>query len=220
MATSLTVPTRISILIPLHLNNRLLDEFSNEFDNIFSEIPSVCEPCISESNVKHTVQEHIITTGAPFFLRNWTSPPHMVPMSNGHSCPYGEYCAVNAATKPARYPIAHVQDFSNRLAVGTIFSNIDLVRTYHPIPVAPEDEDVPKTPIVTPFNLASLSSDLWLMDFATQLGHSNVSWMKSACGLDFVFTYIDDILIFCFTLDEHRDHLHQYFKRLEFYGLN
>ena len=58
------------------------------------------------------------------------------------------------------------------------------------------------------------------MDFATQLGHSNVSWMKSACGLDFVFTYIDDILIFCFTLDEHRDHLHQYFKRLELYGLN
>ena len=40
------------------------------------------------------------------------------------------------------------------------------------------------------------------------------------CGLDFVFTYIDDILIFSFTLDEHRDHLHQYFKRLEFYGLN
>ena len=126
-ATSLTVPTQISILIPLHLNNRLLDEFSNEFDNIFSKIPSVCEPCITESNVKHTVQEHIITTGAPFFLRNWASPLHMVPMSNGHSCPYGEYCAVNAVTKPARYPIAHVQDFSNHLARGTIFSNIDLV---------------------------------------------------------------------------------------------
>ena len=57
--------------------------------------------------------------------------------------------SVNAATKPARYPIPHVQDFLDSLAGGTIFSKIDLVRAYHQIPVAQRTEDVPKTTIVT-----------------------------------------------------------------------
>ena len=39
------------------------------------------------------------------------------------------------------------------------------------------------------------------------------------CGLDFVFRYIDNMLFFSPTLEEHRDHLHQHFKRLELYGL-
>ena len=47
--------------------------------------------------------------------------------------------SVNAAIKPARYPIPHVQDFLDSLAGGTIFSKIDLVRAYHQTPVAPED---------------------------------------------------------------------------------
>ena len=59
--------------------------------------------------------------------------------SNGNCRPYGEYRAVNAATKPARYPIPYVQDFSDRLAAGTTFSKFHLVRTYHQTPDAPED---------------------------------------------------------------------------------
>ena len=38
-------------------------------------------------------------------------------------------------------------------------------------------------------------------------------------GLDFVFTYMDDIHVFSLTLDGHRDHLQQDFKRLELHGL-
>jgi cytoskeleton-associated protein 5 len=44
-----------------------------------------------------------------------------------------------------------MQDLSNSLHSCTIFSKIDLVKGYHQIPVATEDN--PKTAIITPFGL-------------------------------------------------------------------
>jgi hypothetical protein len=44
--------------------------------------------------------------------------------------------------------------------------------------------------------------------------------MDEVCrDLDFVFVFIDDILIFSTTPDQHRHHLRQLFQRLEHYGL-
>jgi hypothetical protein len=44
-----------------------------------------------------------------------------------------------------------MQDLSNGLDGCCVFSKVDLVKGYHQIPVAPED--IPKTTIITPFDL-------------------------------------------------------------------
>ena len=65
--------------------------------------------------------------------------------------PCGDCRALNNIITPDRYPIPHIQDFSSSLRGKLVFAKIDLVHTYHQIPVHPDDS--PKTAISIQFGL-------------------------------------------------------------------
>jgi hypothetical protein len=108
-----------------------------------------------------------------------------------------------------------VDDYSHQLFGCSIFSKIDLVRAYNKIPVHPDD--IQKTAITTSFGLFEFP---FLSFGLRNAAHTFQRFMDGVLrGFDFCFAYLDDILVFSRSLEEHEQHLRALFTQLQRYGI-
>ncbi|UYV81197.1 K02A2.6-like, partial [Cordylochernes scorpioides] len=146
---------------------------------------------------------------------HWASPLHMVAKKDGSFRLCGDYRQLNAKTVTDRYPIPRIEDFHHILKDAKIFSKIDLLKAYFQIPI--EEKDKCKTAVITPFGLYEYN----VMNFGLKNAPSSFQRFihEVLWGLDFVFPYLDDILIASASEVEHSRHLKIIFERLNKYGL-
>jgi hypothetical protein len=123
-----------------------------------------------------------------------------------------DYTALNKATMKNRYPLPRIDDLFYRLSRAKVFSRIDLCSGYYQIRIAEGDEE--KTAcrtrygsyefLVMPFGLTNAPAT-----FCTLMNDIFREWLD-----DFVVVYIDDILIYSSSMEEHAEHLRKVFQRL------
>ncbi|GBO39378.1 Uncharacterized protein K02A2.6 [Araneus ventricosus] len=145
----------------------------------------------------------------------WSSPLHLATEKDGSYRPCGDYRQLNAQTIPNRYPIPRLEDFHQILKETKIFSKIESFKAYFQIPIAEEHKC--KTAIITPFRLYEFN----VMSFGLKNAPATFERFihEVLRGLDFVFPYLDDILIASKSNQEHEIHLNLVLERLNTFGL-
>ena len=219
---------------------------SSSYHDLLAEFPDITRPSGTPREIHHHTKHHIrLQPGPPIYHRArrlapdrlrdaqaefellvregtvrrshspYASPLHMVRKKDSSWRPCGDYRALNARTIPDRYPVRHLKDFSHALQGCNIFSVIDCAKAFTQIPMAPED--IEKTAIITPFGLF----EFLFMPFG--LRNAAQTWQRfideALEGLNFCFPYIDDILVFSRSQEEHHQHLRILFQRLSDYGV-
>ena len=145
----------------------------------------------------------------------WSSPLHLVSKTANTWRACGDYKALNAVTKPDRYPVLHIQDITAVAMNTRIFTEFDLIRPYDQIPV--EAKYIPKTAIVKPFGLFKfLRVPFGLRNAAKTLQKFIDQVLQD---LPFVCAYIDNVLIAIQNEQEHISHVRWVFKRFQPYGV-
>ncbi len=120
-----------------------------------------------------------------------------------------DYRALNQVTVKDKYPLPRIDDLLSRLQ-GARFSSLDLQSGYHQVRIA--DEDVPKRAFRTHqglFEFKVLSFGLTNAPAVFQREMNEV-----LADLPFVLVYLDGILVFSKSVEEHTEHLKQVLARL------
>ena len=122
-----------------------------------------------------------------------------------------DYRGLNKITVPNRYPLPRVDDLLDKLQGAKVFSSLDLLSGYHQIRL--QDSDVPKTAFRTPFGLFEYRVMPFGLTNAPSVFMASMNDMLS--HLPFCVVYLDDILIFSKSPQEHVQHVAAVLQELE-----
>jgi hypothetical protein len=145
----------------------------------------------------------------------WSSPLHMVEKGDRSWRPCSDFRRLNLVTEPDSYPLTNMLDFAHVATGYSIFSQIDLRKGYHQIPVHPED--ICKTAISTPFGLFEYTRMPFGLRNAGNTFQRKIDRVKNQ--LEFCFPYQDDLEVVSKEDIQHHLRLRQVFLLLHQHGL-
>ncbi|KAK1415113.1 hypothetical protein QVD17_30884 [Tagetes erecta] len=137
----------------------------------------------------------------------WGAPILFVKKKDGSMRMCIDYRELNKLTIKNRYPLPRIDDLFDQLQGASWFSKIDLRSGYHQVKV--REEDVPKTAFRTRYG----HYEFVVMPFGlTNAPAVFMDLMNRVCKhmLDrFIIVFIDDILIYSRTEEDHAQHLRE-----------
>ncbi|WMV38958.1 hypothetical protein MTR67_032343 [Solanum verrucosum] len=136
----------------------------------------------------------------------WGASILFVKKKNGSMRICRDYRQLNKVTIQNKYPLPRIYDLFDQLQGTSVFSKIDLRSGYHQLKIRPED--VPKMTFRTRYG----HYEFLVMSFG--LTNAPATFMSLMNGVfkpfldSYVIVFIDDILVYSKSEEEHADYLH------------
>jgi hypothetical protein len=135
-----------------------------------------------------------------------------VPKKDGTQRLCVDYHALNEVTVKNKYPLPRIDDLFDKLRGACVFSKIDLQSGYHQL--KSRECDIWKTAFISRYGLYEYT----VMSFGLTNALAYFMYLMNKVFMEyldkFVMVFIDDILVYSRSEEEHEDHLRLVLKKL------
>ena len=208
-----------------------LSSLLNEFVDVFPDVPKQTTAMLHDMEVGDAspIKQHpyhinplkleVMKKEVEYMLVNgiiepsksqWSSPCILVPKGDGSNRFCTDFRKVNTITKTDSYPIPRVEDCIDKIGRAEYVSKFDLLKGYWQVPLTPRAKEI--TAFVTPTGFYQYR----VMPFGLKNAPATFQQMihQILAGLEGCEGYIDDIIIFSDTWDQHMERMKQFLTRL------
>jgi hypothetical protein len=123
-----------------------------------------------------------------------------------------DYRSLNEVTIKNKYPLPRIEDLFDQMKGASVFSKIDLRSGYHQLKI--RESDIPKTIFRTWYRLYEYT----VMSFGLTNAPAYFMYLMNKVFMEyldrFIMVFIDDILVFSKTMEEHEEHLRLVLEKL------
>jgi transposase InsO family protein len=167
------------------------------------------------------IWDHINSMAARNVIRPskspWAAPIMLADKKNGKVRFCVDYRRLNAVTKQDAYPLPRMDDILNSLGKSSIFSTLDQSSAFWSIPIT--EEDIEKTAFTSKYGLWEFLSMPFGLTNAPPTQQRFIESVLTGLLWKSCFAYIDDILCYSDTFQDHKRDLEEIFKRFIKHGI-
>jgi hypothetical protein len=161
-----------------------------------------------KEHVKELLEKEVIhPSSSP-----WGAPVIFVLKKDGTQRLCVNYHALNEVTIKNKYPLPRIDDLFDQLHGVCVFSKIDLRSGYHQLKI--RECDIPKTAFVSRYGLYEYT----VMSFGLTNAPAYFMYLMNKVFMEyldkFVMVFIDDILVYSTSEEEHEEHLRLTLQKL------
>jgi hypothetical protein len=142
----------------------------------------------------------------------WGAPILFVGKKDGTQRMCVDYRSLNEVTIKNKYPLPRIEDLFEQMKGASVFSKIDLRSGYHQLKI--QESDISKTAFRTRYGLYEYT----MMSFELTNAPAYFMYLMNKVFMEyldrFVVVFIDDILVFSKTMEEHEEHLRLVLEKL------
>jgi thymidylate kinase len=149
----------------------------------------------------------------------WASPVHLVPKKGGDTRGVINYSKLNACTRKDAYPLPRIDDILYNMGPASYFSTVDLFSGYFQVTMAGVDgpdphNSIAKTAFCCPWGLFEFTKVPFGLTNAPATFMRIMNEVLQQYVGQFIFVFLDDIIVYSRTFEEHLHHLQMLFQAL------